>query len=120
MDLTIRELKPALKRGLRNRCPNCGEGRILSGYLKVASECTVCGQSFTAQRADDGPAYLTVLIGCHVGGFLLHGLFVHTDLSPLQNATITGSVVTLVSLALLPRFKGAMIAWQWASRLHGF
>jgi uncharacterized protein (DUF983 family) len=25
-----------------------------------------------------------------------------------------------MSLALLPRVKGALIGWQWALRMHGF
>ena len=25
-----------------------------------------------------------------------------------------------LSLALLPRIKGAIVAWQWACRMHGF
>jgi uncharacterized protein (DUF983 family) len=36
----------ALKRGLRFRCPNCGEGRVFSGFFKMRDECPVCGLSF--------------------------------------------------------------------------
>lgn len=115
-----RPLKPALFCGVRNKCPRCGEGRILSGYLKVAPSCGHCGQSFAAQRADDGPAYFTILIVAHVAGFLLHGLFLHTSLTPIQLALITCLVALSLSLAMLPRIKGMMIAWQWSSRLHGF
>jgi uncharacterized protein (DUF983 family) len=36
----------ALKRGLRFRCPNCGEGRVFSSFFKMRDECPVCGLSF--------------------------------------------------------------------------
>ena len=115
-----RPTKPAIRRGLQHRCPNCGEGKLFSRYLKVAPACDRCGQSFAPQRADDGPAYFTILIMCHVAGFMLHFLFANTDLGPFQTALLTGTVVVGASLALLPRIKGAMIGWQWAERLHGF
>lgn len=116
----LRDRKPALRHGLRNRCPNCGEGKLFSSYLKVAPACAACGQSFDAQRADDGPAYFTILIMCHVAGLMLHGLITYSDFGPLQTALLTSAVVLAGSLALLPRIKGAMIGWQWAERLHGF
>ncbi|MFZ0333728.1 MAG: DUF983 domain-containing protein [Candidatus Acidiferrales bacterium] len=36
----------ALRRGLRFRCPNCGEGRVFSSFFKMRDECPVCGLSF--------------------------------------------------------------------------
>src|SRR5271166_5703586 len=32
-----------LKRGLARRCPNCGKGQLLRGYLTIRSPCEVCG-----------------------------------------------------------------------------
>ncbi len=36
----------ALARGLIGRCPNCGKGKLLRGYLKVASRCEYCGETY--------------------------------------------------------------------------
>lgn len=36
----------ALRRGLRFRCPNCGEGRVFASFFKMRDECEVCGLSF--------------------------------------------------------------------------
>ena len=45
-----KEMKPslrqAIKRGLRFRCPNCGEGHVFSSFFKMRDECAVCGLSF--------------------------------------------------------------------------
>jgi uncharacterized protein (DUF983 family) len=32
-----------LSRGIRLRCPNCGEGRLRAGWLKLKPKCPVCG-----------------------------------------------------------------------------
>ncbi|MBO9561058.1 MAG: DUF1610 domain-containing protein, partial [Caulobacter sp.] len=46
-----------MKRGVRHRCPNCGEGRLYTRYLKVDLDCEVCGHDLARYPADDGPAY---------------------------------------------------------------
>lgn len=42
-----RLLKPALLKGWRRRCPNCGSGPLLKGYLKVRDTCPVCHEDLT-------------------------------------------------------------------------
>ncbi len=115
-----RPLRPALLRGWRRRCPNCGEGRLLSGYLKVNDACANCDQPFHHHRADDGPAYLTIVVVGHLMAPLIHLAFTTFRPEPLVLAsTFTVGCVAL-SLFLLPRMKGGMIAFQWSRRMHGF
>jgi uncharacterized protein (DUF983 family) len=115
-----RQTKPALMRGLRRRCPNCGEGLLFDGYLKVADQCPVCSEELHHHRADDGPAYLTILIVAHIVGFMLHIAFVHLRPEPLVLATVLTIVCVVMSLYLLPRLKGMIVGIQWARRMHGF
>ncbi|MEL7345990.1 MAG: DUF983 domain-containing protein [Pseudomonadota bacterium] len=75
---------------------------------------------YSPQRADDGPAYLTILVVGHVMAFVLHFTFVWFEPGPLVLATSLSLVAIALSLWLLPRFKGGMIAFQWAKGLHGF
>jgi uncharacterized protein (DUF983 family) len=111
----------AIKRGLMGRCPNCGEGRMFRAYLKVVDKCPACGEELFHQRADDAPAYLTMLI---VGHFIVSGI-VATEAwwpdSPLLPLALGWSALTAsASLWLLPRVKGALVGYQWAFRMHGF
>jgi uncharacterized protein (DUF983 family) len=115
-----RPLRPALLKGLRRRCPNCGTGPLLKGYLKVRDICTVCREDLSHQRADDGPAYLTILIVGHVMVPLLYFTFVTWRPEPLVLFTIFAVGSVTLSLYLLPRLKGAVVAFQWARMLHGF
>lgn len=115
-----RPLKPALLRGWRCRCPNCGTGPLLRGYLTVREACPVCGEALHHQRADDGPAYLTILIVGHVLAPILLYVFTEYDPDPLIAASVFSVGAVALSLYLLPRLKGALVAVQWAKRMHGF
>ena len=107
-------------RGLRRRCPNCGTGALFSGYLSVNDCCADCGQELHHQRADDGPAYLTIVITGKLMTALMYAVFVAWRPDPLWLALgfSVGSVA--FALYLLPRLKGAMINIEWAKRMHGF
>jgi uncharacterized protein (DUF983 family) len=115
-----RNVWTAIKRGLRSRCPRCGEGKLFRAFLKVDDHCSVCGQDFTPHRADDLPAYLVIVI---VGHFVVPMiLWIETDYSPpvpLQLA-IYLPFTLIASLLLLQPVKGAVVGVQWALRMHGF
>jgi uncharacterized protein (DUF983 family) len=115
-----RPTKQALLRGWRRKCPNCGAGPMLRGYLTVREACPVCGEDLHHHRADDGPAYLTILIVGHLLAPIL--LFVFTKWRPDPLMLAVGFTIGTVALSLylLPRLKGAMVAFQWAKRMHGF
>lgn len=117
---TMRPLGPALRKGWRRRCPNCGSGPLLKSYLKVHDECSVCREDLSHQRADDGPAYLTILIVGHLMAPLLLIVFETWRPEPLVLFTIFAIGCVALSLYLLPRLKGAVIGFQWARRMHGF
>lgn len=115
-----RLLRPALRRGLMNRCPACGKGRILHHYLKIQTNCPQCGENLSHARADDGPAYFTVLVVAHLVGFALHFLWSIWRMDPFTMTIVVSVLAVVLSLLLLPRFKGMMVGWQWAKRMHGF
>ena len=120
VDEEDRPTKQALLRGWRRKCPNCGAGPMLRGYLTVREACPVCGEDLHHHRADDGPAYLTILIVGHLLAPIL--LFVFTKWRPDPLVLAVGFTIGTVALSLylLPRLKGALVALQWAKRMHGF
>ncbi|NOX42081.1 MAG: DUF983 domain-containing protein [Alphaproteobacteria bacterium] len=115
-----RPVKQALLRGLRLKCPNCGSGPLMRGYLTTREHCAVCGEELFHHRADDGPAYLTVLISGHILAPLLLYVFVAFRPDPLTMAVVFGTGFTTVALFMLPRLKGMIVGIQWAKRMHGF
>lgn len=120
---TLPEDRPtgqSILRGLRRLCPQCGQGPMFTGYLKVHDACPVCREELNHHRADDGPAYLTILVVGHILGVGLHLAFVTLRPDPLVLASTFTIGAVALSLFLLPRLKGGLIALQWAKRMHGF
>lgn len=115
-----RPLWTAIGKGWRRRCPNCGSGPLLKSYLKVRDECPVCKQELHHAKADDGPAYLTILVVGHLMAPLLHIMFVTWRPEPLVTFTVLTVICVGLCLYLLPRMKGVIVAIQWSRRMHGF
>ncbi|MEX3014616.1 DUF983 domain-containing protein [Gymnodinialimonas hymeniacidonis] len=111
---------PAVRNGLRHRCPKCGEGGLYSKYLKLRAECPSCGEDLSHARADDGPAYLSILLTAKVMGTLQLLVYETWQPEPWLLALTFCIGVTVMALALLPRFKGMIVGIQWAKRMHGF
>ncbi len=102
-------LSTVLARGFVGRCPACGEGRLYTRYLKVAPACAACGHELGQYRADDGPAYFTILIVGHlVVGPTLFFPFVWRAPAAVALAATLIPLIGL-TLLLLPRIKGAFI-----------
>jgi uncharacterized protein (DUF983 family) len=120
VDRVERPVRPALVRGWKGRCPSCGAGPMFRGYLKVRDTCPVCGEALMHHRADDGPAYLTILIVGHLMAPLLLFAFVRWRPDPWTLASVFSIGTVGLSLYLLPRLKGALIGLQWAKEMHGF
>lgn len=120
ISITERATKPAMLRGAMLRCPACGEGKLFSKYLKVNDHCPNCNEALHHQRADDGPAYLTILLVSHLGAPLLLACFVAYRPSAMTLLLSFGLGAIVMSLLLLPVIKGAMVGFQWARQMHGF
>lgn len=109
-----------MQRGWRCRCPDCGEGRLFASFLKVPHACAHCGTELHHHRADDAPPYFTMFIVGHVviGALLM----VEKRWQPevWVHLVLWLPLTIVMSLWLLPRIKGALIAQQWALRMHGF
>ena len=106
-------------RGLQRKCPACGDGRLFAGYLKVAAKCTTCSERCGHIRADDIPAYLTILLVGHIVVPLV--LIVYQTYQPtMWISMIAWPAVTLaLTLGVLPLIKGATVGVMWALRLRG-
>lgn len=119
-DAEDRPLALAMWRGWRRRCPACGAGPMLQGYLKVREHCPVCDEALHHHRADDGPAYLTIVVVGKLLTPLLFWVFVTYRPDPLVMATLFVTLAVALSLYLLPRLKGMLVGIQWSRRMHGF
>ena len=102
--------------GLACRCPNCGEGPLFQGFLRIADRCEACG--FDLKKADtgDGPAVFVILIGGFLACFGL--LFTYVAYRPpiWLELVIWIPAAAVICLVLLRPFKGVMVALQFHNR----
>jgi len=115
-----RDARSAMLRGLRLRCPCCGRGRLLSGYLKVKDSCACCGQVLHHASVDDGPAYFTLMVVAAIIFPLFGVIYAVGEPEPIWVALSMMVLATALALLILPRVKGVFIGLQWAKRLFGF
>lgn len=109
-----------LMRGLLGRCPACGEGHLFRAFVKVADACEKCGEPFHHHRADDFPAYLTIVLVGHVVVPLAMYVEITFMLNYWLHAAIWLPMILVLSLGLLQPLKGLIVAMQWHMGMHGF
>ena len=115
-----RDLTAGIRRGMRGRCPACGEAALFSRFLKPVGLCPACGQNWTLHAADDMPAYLVVLVVGHLLVPFVVAANRAIDISMATQMALWPSIALLLAMLLVQPAKGAVIAFQWARRMHGF
>lgn len=99
--------------GMSCRCPRCGEGRLFSGFLRVAPSCDVCDLDYSAVDSGDGPAVFVIFI---IGALAAAvALWVEFSFSPplWVHPLYLIPLVVGGSLILLRPAKALLIAMQY-------
>jgi len=115
-----RPVGTAIKRGFLMRCPHCGEGALYRAYLKVNDHCPVCGEELWHHRADDAPPYAVITIVGHIIVPLVLAVEIAWHPALWIHLVLWLPLTAILSIALLPPVKGALVGYQWALRMHGF
>ena len=100
-------------RGLRGRCPRCGEGHLFQGFLTLRPACERCGLDYSFADSGDGPAVFVILIG---GGIVVFAaLMTEVLFQPPYwlHALLWLPLILIVTLAPLRLLKGLLIALQY-------
>jgi uncharacterized protein (DUF983 family) len=102
--------------GLAGRCPNCGEGALFDGFLKVTRRCEGCGLDLGAAESGDGPAVFVIMIAGFLVAFsaLITEIAVHPPV--WVHLVIWLPLTVIVCLGLLRPVKGLMVAAQFANK----
>ena len=105
--------KLTISRGLRGRCPRCGEGRLFQGFLSLRPACERCSLDYSFADAGDGPAVFVILIG----GFIVVFAALITEIvyqPPYWlHAVLWLPLILIVTLVPLRLIKGLLIALQF-------
>jgi len=108
-------IRTALGRGVRKRCPHCGEGRLFSGWSFFPS-CPVCGLVFARNPGD---TWAFTIMGDRLP---LAGMIVVIYFGVIRSHPVTG-VTLLIAFAALglwttPNRWGLSIALHYLSRVY--
>ena len=105
-----------LSTGLRCRCPRCGKGPLLKGFLTLRESCPACGLDYSFAEPADGPAFF----GMSLVGLLGMALFMWFEFSvhpPIWvHALVTLPLLVALCLGCLRPFKSWLIAEQYVHK----
>ena len=119
MQNSLKLFWPIVRRSISGRCPNCGKGELFSSYLKPVQQCAVCGEPLGHIRADDGPAWLTILLVGHILATFLLIILPKIDWPDWMITTVIMILTLILGFAILPRAKGFFIGMIWCSGCIG-
>jgi uncharacterized protein (DUF983 family) len=118
-----RSLSVPISRGLRGRCPSCGQGRLFRGFLTMRPRCESCGLDYGFADAGDGPAIFVILLAGFVVVFA--ALVTEVVFKPPYwvHAVLWLPLILIVTLWPLRAIKGLLIDLQYhhkaqEGRLH--
>lgn len=109
----------ALGRGLRGRCPACGQAPLFARFLKQVEHCPACGEALGHLRSDDAAPWLTILIVGHVVVPLMLSVERYSAWPTWVAMTVWPLFALALTLAVLPRAKGMLLGIIWATRAPG-
>ena len=103
-----------LWRGMKLRCPRCGDGKLFRAFLKPVEDCSNCGQRWAEVRADLAPAWAAMTLSAHVTVAIWHFVFWGTNIPSWQLILYLCIIATGIALLALPPMKGLFMAIIWA------
>lgn len=118
--LPQRSIWRAVRRGLGQKCPACGNGALFGKYLKVNAHCAHCNEALHHHRADDAPPYFTIFIVGHIIVPLMMAVEIAYKPALWLHALVWLPITLALVYWMLPRVKGALVGLQWAMYMHGF
>ncbi len=106
--------KQTLRRALRLKCPRCGEGALLHHFLKTVDHCNHCGEKIGHIRADDGPAWLTILIVGHIIVPFILMMVENQWLSYGGQILASLTLATICTAIIFPFSKSLFVSILWS------
>lgn len=112
---TMSEPRPtfrtAVMRGLRGRCPRCGEGELFQGWNHLREACSVCGLRFEPRTGDTW--FFMYMTTAGMTGVLVVIMFlIRPKVLWIGQAVVMVAALVLMGLSL-PLRKGVAVALDY-------
>ena len=112
---TMSEPRPtfrtAVTRGLRGRCPRCGEGELFQGWNHLRETCSVCGLRYEPRTGDTW--FFMYMTTAGMTGVLVVIMFlIRPKVLWIGQAVVMVAALVLMGLSL-PLRKGVAVALDY-------
>jgi uncharacterized protein (DUF983 family) len=108
-------IRTALLRGLRKRCPHCGEGRLFSGWSQLEG-CAICGLVYARNPGD---TWAFIIFGDRLP---IAAIIAVIYFGVLRSHRVLGftmlAVLAVIGIWTTPNRWGAGIALHYLSRIY--
>lgn len=108
-----------VRRGFSKRCPNCGKGAVVAGFLLPNAACEHCGEGYAHIRTDDFAPWISIMVLAHL---LMPAMIAVERLwhPPLWLHAVIWLPLSLEFVVLfLPRAKGMALGLMWGLNIRG-
>jgi uncharacterized protein (DUF983 family) len=102
-----------LRTGPFGLCPRCGKGNMFQSFIKLSTECEVCGLDFSFAEPADGPAFFVQMFTCVPA--VIFTLMLEVAKSPPLWVHAVTSLPLVLATTILPirPLKGWLVASQF-------
>lgn len=104
----------AIGRGLKCKCPQCGKGWLFHHYLEQHEKCAVCGEALAYYKAGLFLPFVVITVMIHLAAVVMLDIELRGQSNPLFYLYILLPATLVISLAILPSAKGAIIGLMWS------
>ena len=105
-----------LRRGLRRRCPRCGEGQLFQRGIKINERCSSCNLLF---QRNYGDTWMFMMITDRIPMlFGIAALYFGLVATSWTGAAILFVAVAVPMLATIRQRQGLALALDYLSRVH--
>ncbi|HEY2739824.1 MAG TPA: DUF983 domain-containing protein [Thermoanaerobaculia bacterium] len=107
----------ALRRGLRLRCPRCGEGRLFEGWNRLNESCPVCGLVYERENGDTW--FFMYMTTAGLTGMLVVTMFLLRPRVVWLGQLAIGVAALVLIVSSLPFRKGIAVALNYLIQREG-
>jgi uncharacterized protein (DUF983 family) len=105
---------PAIWKGIRCKCPNCGRGWLFHHYLEQVEHCRECGEPLAYYKAGLFLPFVVITVMIHFAAFVILDMELRGHGSPGFYLYIVMPLAVVVTFAILPSAKGGILGLMWA------
>ena len=109
-------IRDVLLRGLRRRCPRCGEGPLFRRWIDAYDRCSACGLQY---QRNQGDLWIWLILTDRIPILIgIAALYFGFRTSDWIVASIFFAILIIPLLATLRERQGLAIALDYLSRIH--